>query len=223
MKDRLNNDVSVVCVYMYVYILVLFTYHIMKEKIGTLWASISIWIRAKENTAETVISASSYEQSPLWENTLRPKSNWSKSCYYVGWYLSSMLLHCLFMVFFYCLVSSENSLPNDASVVDGDLLKFAPCMPWGCWCATDGLCNWHSVQSQRGLLKSASSPFELFAVTGSIRETRPDQKNMPNHSILHPHDILSRVDGGAQLDLREKHSSSMRVCQTPADFPGKML
>lgn len=125
--------------------------------------------------------------------------------------------------FFYCLVSSENSLPNDASVVDADLLKFALCMPWGCWCATDGLCNWHSVQSQRGLLKSASSPFELFAVTGSIRETRPDQKNMPNHSILHPHDILSRVDGGAQLDLQEKHSSSMHVCQTPADFPGKML
>lgn len=125
--------------------------------------------------------------------------------------------------FLHCLVSSENSLPNNASVVDGDLLKFAACMPWGCWCATDGLCNWHSVQSQRGLLKSASSPFELFAVTGSIRETRPDQKNMPNHSILHPHDILSRVDEGAQLDLREKHSSSMRVCQTPADFPEKML
>lgn len=134
-------------------------------------------------------------------------------------YVAALPLHGVF----YCLVSSENSLPNDASVVDGDLLKFAPCMPWGCWCATDGLCNWHSVQSQRGLLKSASSLFELFAVTGSIRETRPDQKNMPNHSILHPHDILSRVDGGAQLDLREKHSSSMRVCQTPADFPGKML
>lgn len=85
----------------------------------------------------------------------------------MGWYLSSMLLHCLFMVFFYCLVSSENSLPNDASVVDGDLLKFAPCMPWGCWCATDGLCNWHSVQSQRGLLKSASSPLNCLLWLGA--------------------------------------------------------
>lgn len=94
---------------------------------------------------------------------------------------------------FYCLVSSENSLPNDASVVNADLLKFALCMPWGCWCATDGLCNWHSVQSQHGLLKSVPNPFELFAVTGSISETWPDQKNMPNHSILHPHDAASYV------------------------------
>lgn len=45
---------------------------------------------------------------------------------------------------------------------------------------------------------------------------------MTKHSTLHPHTVLSRVDGDVQFDLRELFSLQV-LCQTPADLATEML
>lgn len=76
---------------------------------------------------------------------------------------------------FYCLVSSEKTLPSVASAAERGTNLLRACLEDAdvplMVCATGMV-----FKGSTGLLKSVSSPFESFAVTESIREIRPDRE-----------------------------------------------
>lgn len=86
--------------------------------------------------------------------------------------------------------------------------KFTLCMPWGCWWATDGLCNWHGVQSQHGAFEVSVSPLWIvcwdWGHQGDMAWSGTE--SMTRHSTLPPHTVLFRVDGDSQFDLRKQYS-----------------